>query len=171
MNAPSKNKLLTWLVFLLLVANAATIATFWLNRAKHPPPPKGTPSDFLVKELGFDNKQQELFFKLVKEHQEAAGQIRKKIKESKDAFFDLLKQPGLADSVKKKAAEAVSRNTEQLDLLTLDHFQKVRALCNSRQQEKFDSIIHEVTSMMARPQPIGPGRPQGPAPGGPENNP
>ena len=43
MNTVAKNKLLTWLVILLLVANAASIAMFWLSRGKNPPPPKGTP--------------------------------------------------------------------------------------------------------------------------------
>ncbi len=44
MNHGPKNKLLTWLVVLLLVANAATITMFWLGKAKHPPQPKGPPS-------------------------------------------------------------------------------------------------------------------------------
>ena len=31
-----KNKLLTWLVLLLLIANAGSIAMFWLDKEKQP---------------------------------------------------------------------------------------------------------------------------------------
>ena len=164
MNAPAKNKLLTWLVILLLIANTATITMFWLGKRK-PPPPKGTAHEFLVKELKLDAKQQVQLEVLVKEHREAAEKFREKIKEAKDSFFNLLQQPAVPDSIKRSAAAAVSAVTEQLDLLTLDHFQKVRALCTPDQQKIFDNIIHQVTRMMAPPQPGGPGRgPQGPPP-------
>jgi protein CpxP len=168
MNPAAKNKLLTGLVILLLLANAATIATFWFAKARHPRPPQGTPADFLIKELNLDNKQQEQFLQLVKEHREAAEQLRKKIKEGKDIFFDLLKQSPVNDSAKKAAAADVSNTTAQLDLLTFDHFQKIRTLCNPEQQKKFDSIIHEVTGMMAMPRPMGP---DGAGPPGPPEGP
>jgi len=176
MSTTSKNKLLTWLVLLLLVANAATLTLFWLGRAKHPPQPKGSPKDFLVTELKLDSQQQQQLEVLVKEHREAAEQLRGKTKEAKEHFFDLLKQPAVSDSAKQTAAKAVSAITEELDLLTLNHFQKVRALCTPAQQEKFDEIIHQLTNMMAQPRPpMGPGdRPGGPGgpppPGGPDGD-
>jgi Spy/CpxP family protein refolding chaperone len=172
MNSAAKNKLLVWLVALLLVANAASIAMFWLGKAKHPPQPKGTPQEFLIKELKLDAKQQEQLEVLVKEHRQAAEQLRGKTREAKEAFFDLLKQANVTDSVKQAAAKAVSVNTEELDLLTLNHFQKVRALCTTEQQKKFDEIIHQVTSMMGQPRPpMGPGNDrQGPPPGGPDGD-
>jgi len=156
---------LTWLVVLLVLANIATITMFWLNRPKHPAAMQGErPKDFLVQELKLDAKQQEQLEGLVKEHREAAEALRKKIKESKDAFFALLKQPGVPDSAKQAAAKAVSVNTEELDLLTFNHFQKIRALCTPDQQKKFDEILQRVTSMIAQPRP--PGGPGGPPPGG-----
>jgi Spy/CpxP family protein refolding chaperone len=168
MNTVAKNKLLTWLVILLLVANAASIAMFWLSRGKNPPPPKGTPQEFLVKELKLDSKQQEQFDSLRKEHRQAADQLREKIKAAKESFFDLLKQTNVSDSLKQSTAKAVSLFTEELDLLTLNHFQKIRSLCTPEQQKKFDEIIQQVTSMMAPPHPpAGPGGRQGPPPDGP----
>ena len=165
MNPVTKNKLLTWLVVLLLIANAATITMFWVGKPKQPVQPKGQAKDFLIAELKLDTKQQEQFLVLVKDHRKAVEQLRVKVKEAKDNFFDLLKQKEVADSVKKTAAAAVSTITEQIDLLTLNHFQKVRELCNPEQQKKFDEIIHQVTSMMGQQRPrMGPG---GSPPGGP----
>ncbi len=173
MNSGTKNKLLIWLVILLLLANAATITMFWLGRAKHPPQPKGSPKDFLITELKLDAKQQEQLEVLVKEHRQAAEELRGKTKEAKEAFFGLLKQTNVTDSTKQAAAKAVSVTTEELDLLTLDHFQKIRALCNAEQQQKFDKIIGQVTMMMGQPRPPGGsgGRPDGPPPpGGPDGD-
>ena len=90
---------------------------------------------------------------------------------SKETFFDLLKKQNVTDSTKQTAAKVVSSITEELDLLTLNHFQKVRSLCTTDQQQKFDEIIKEVTGMMGQQRPPGgPGKgngPQGPPPGGP----
>ena len=171
MNSSAKNKLLVWLVALLLVANAASIALFWLGKKKQPPQLKGTPNEFLIKELTLDAKQQKQLTVLVKEHREAAEQLRQQTREAKESFFDLLKQSNPADSTKQAAAKAVSVSTEELDLLTFAHFQKIRALCTPEQQKKFDEIIHQVTSMMGQPRPpMGPGNgPKGPPPAGPDN--
>jgi len=168
MSTGAKNKLLTWLVLLLLVANAATIAFFWMNKTKHLPPPKGTPKDFLIKELQLDAKQQEQLEVFVKEHQQAARQLRVKIKEGKENFFALLKQPAVTDSAKNELSTVVSSYIRQLDILTLEHFQKVRSLCKPEQQAKFDQIINEVTTMIGQPRPpMGPGNGRPPGPGMP----
>jgi Spy/CpxP family protein refolding chaperone len=165
MSTTAKNKLLTWLVILLLIANTATLAMFWLNKKPHPPQPKGAPNEFLIKELKLDTKQQEQLDVLVIEHRQMAEQIREKIRTAKDNLFDLVKNANATDSAKQTAAAACSKLTEQLDVLTVNHFQKLRALCNAEQQKKFDEIIHDVTRMMAQPPP---GRPGGPPPhGGP----
>lgn len=159
MNSGTKNKLLMWLVVLLLVANAATITMFWLGRTKPLQPMRGTPQNFLIESLKLDSKQQEQLEVLVKEHRQAAEQLRMKTKEGKEALFDLLKQQGVTDSIKVSKAKAISVITEELDLLTLNHFQKVRALCNADQQKKFDEIINDVVRMMGQPRPpMGPGR-------------
>ena len=172
MNSTAKNKLLIWLAVLLLVANAASIAMFWLGKVKQPPSPKRTPNEFLIKELKMDAKQEEQLEVLVKEHRQAAEKLRVKTREAKETFFDLLKQPNVTDSVKQTAAKEVSVITEELDLLTLNHFQKVRSLCTADQQQKFDEIIHQVTNMIGQPRPpMRPGNgPQGPPPGGPESD-
>lgn len=153
MNSTAKNKLLVWLVVLLLVANAASIAMFWMGKRKPPPPSKGSPIEFLIKELKLDTKQQEQFELLKTIHRNASEKLREKIKESKESFFDLLQQPTVSDSTKQAAANAVSVYTKELDLLTLNHFQKLRELCTSEQQQKFDEIIHQVTNMMGQPRP------------------
>ena len=164
MNNPARNKLLTALVVLLVIINAGTILLLWMGRGKQGPPPPQQPKEFLVKELNFDAAQQRQFDALVSEHRQAVEQLREQIKEKKDALFSLIKEPGTADSIKQAAADAVSRLTSQVDLITVNHFQKVRAICNAEQQKKFDAILKDLTRMIAQPRPPGDGPPGLPPP-------
>ena len=163
MEPVSKNKLLTWMVILLVIANAVTITIFWLNRKEQRPPANSAPAQFLINELKLDKVQQEKFMELVKEHRGQVESIRKNIKAAKDSLFALIRNDQASDSMKQAAADAASKLTSQIDVLTVNHFQKVRKICTPEQQSKFDEIIMEVTSMMAPPPPQRPGNP-GPPP-------
>jgi hypothetical protein len=147
-----KNKLFTWVIALLVFANLVTIVFYWTGRLHQMN--EGSPKEFLASQLKFDEQQKMQYFDLAQEHHENAQKIREKIKISKDAFFDLLKQSNVTDSAQRAAARNVSLNMEELDLYTLEHFKKVRALCNQEQKEKFDAIIHQITGAVTdQPRP------------------
>ncbi len=153
----TKNKLLTWLVILLLIANVASIALFWIGKNKPPRPAQnGSPAAFLTKELQLDSMQQQLFEVLRKEHHDSAEKIRAQIKDAKEAFFSLLKQATVVDSTKENLSKSISVLSEKLDLLTFNHFQKLRTICKPEQQEKFDDLILQVTHMISQQRPRGP---------------
>jgi protein CpxP len=153
------NKLIGGLILLLVIANIATLSVFWLGRLNRPGPPRGGPKDYIIKELGFNTAQQQKYEQLVADHHQKAEQYQENIKAAKDAFFNLLQNTAVADTTKKNAVDAISKQTEQLDLLTFEHFQKVRMLCTDEQKKKFDAIIHQVLEMMGRPKPPGNGPP------------
>jgi Spy/CpxP family protein refolding chaperone len=150
-----KNRVFTWLLGLLLLANAVTLVMFWLGRPKPENGPKGGASEFLVQQLNFNDQQKQQFEDLAKEHRARAQEIRPKIRAAKDAMFELVKQPGVSDSMKQEAAAKASEYIMQLDLYTLDHFQKLRAICNPEQQKKFDQILSQLTMMIANQRPPG----------------
>ncbi len=169
----SKNKLLTALVALLVLGNLASLAFLWLHKAPNAQPPTGARADaFITRELKLDRVQQEQYHQLMMEHRRQTQAVRMQIRDAKDAFFALLQNPGTTDSSKKQAAANVSRYTEELDLLTFEHFQKLRAICNPVQQQRFDEIIHQVIGMMGQgPGGRPPGGPQGGSRSGPPDRP
>ena len=152
------NKFLIGLVLILIVANIASVALFWIKESKPTAmqQPK-SPAAFLIKELQLNALQQQQFEALKKEHQAAASTLRKEVKDGKEELFDLLKLSTVADTMKQNAVRKISLLTEELDLVTFNHFEKVRAICNPTQQKKFDEIIKEVTKMMGQQGPIEPG--------------
>ena len=152
MEHTTKNKLLTWLVLLLLVANAASITMFWLDKQRQPATQqqRGTPAEFLISTLKLDTRQQAQLEILRAAHKDAAVILRQQLRVAKEAMFALVKQDNnINDIVQLRAAKSVSVVTEKLDLLALNHFKKIRAICNEEQQKKFDTIIGQVTEMIS----------------------
>lgn len=161
MNTSTKNNLLIGSVIVLIIANVAILTTIWYMHHRdvvH----RGTPADYLVKELGLNEEQKNKLHELASEHHHQAQQINEQIKNARDSFFSLLKQPNVTDSTKKTAADNIAKHLEQLELLTFDHFQQARNICTSEQQKKFDEILQDVLRMIGGP-PQGQ-RPEGPPP-------
>ena len=151
MNNANKNKFLTWLVATLLVANAVTILFFWINRPERMQGPKGSPREFLVNALELDSTQLDAFQDLIEEHQASARPLKKEIRTAKENLFQLLKQPVIPGPEKMKAVQAITLNIQALELLNLDHFQQLRALCNEKQKKKFDGLLDQLAGLMATP--------------------
>lgn len=168
--AINKNKWLTALVLLLVLGNLASLAYLWIGRGRQAPPPQPARADaFIIRELQLDATQQQQYRRLVEEHRRRTQDIRANIRAAKDEFFGLLQDTATTDSAKTAAAARISRFTEELDLVTFQHFQQVRAICTPQQQQHFDEIIRKVIGMMAggpqgSPQGRREGPPQGPPP-------
>ena len=157
MNTLIKKNLLLWSVIILILANIAMLATFFITRVHKAPHPAQTPALFIEKELGFDETQKQKFDELHKEHHDESEGIRRKINGEEDSLFSLLPNAS-SDSAKEQLIKQLAFNKSEIDRMTFDHFRKVREMCNPTQQKKFDVIIHDVIRMIA-PQP-----PQGPTP-------
>lgn len=172
MNNSTNNRWLSVVTLLLLTANIVTLALLWTNKNKEtrgdkfPPPAQGTGEvfEFLTNELKLSSAQQEAYRKLRDEHQAGQKELQDNIRKAKDALFSLLKQPGVTDSLIHMYSGKAVEADQQLDEFTFRHFQKLRAICNAEQQEKFDKIIQDALRRMAPPKRQGP--PPGMRPGG-----
>lgn len=172
MNNVLNNRWITLITFLLLTANIGTLALLWTkyenNKRKEgrpgPPPPNGQVFEFISNELNFDSTQREAYRQLRDKHQDGKKPIEENIQKAKDDLFSLLKKGKVDSSEIWAAAKRASEATMQMDLFTFEHFQKVRGLCNTVQQPKFDSIIKDVLKKIAPKRRM----PPGPPPPGPD---
>jgi len=148
-------------IVVLLLINISTLVFMWYSKQNHPhhmpPPPNGGPgntSEFLIRELNLDENQQKQFFEMRDKHREAVHEIQEKSGPMHHRFFELLKKVP-ADSVAAlQLADSMSMCQKQIELLTFNHFKKVREICNAQQQTKFDGVIQDALRMMA-PKPPG----------------
>jgi protein CpxP len=145
-----KNKITGWLIAILVLANIATLVFFWIGHLRNQR--NNSPKEFLANKLNFSYSQRDAYFDLAKEHNETARAIRKEVKLNKEAFFNLLKSDHVLDSVKTKAALEVSLSIQSLDILTFEHFEKVRAICTPVQKKIFDDLVQKMVNSVNNPQ-------------------
>jgi periplasmic protein CpxP/Spy len=164
MNTITNNRWITIIILLLLTANIVTLVLLWTHKSNDNILPaqlviKGQVFEFVTKELQLDSVQQETYKILRHEHQKGQRPLQDSIRKAKDNFFTLLQQPSASDTQINLLSHKVAAAEQQLEVFTFKHFQKLRAICNTEQQKKFDSIIKDVLRRMA------PGRrPPGPPP-------
>jgi periplasmic protein CpxP/Spy len=166
MSNATNNRWFTIITLLLLTANIVTLALLWTNKKPgrdhfNPPLPQQQPGgqvfQFLTNELKLDSAQQETYKKLRDEHRSQVRPFQDSIGKAKDSFFDLLKQENVSDSLVESFSKKIGNLEQQRDIFTFRHFQKLRAICNKEQKNKFDSIIQLALKQMAPPRGPRPG--------------
>jgi Spy/CpxP family protein refolding chaperone len=175
MNKKIYPRLLYWFVGILFVANLATLFLLWrsgqpLSGNRPPVQPGRGAEKYLVAQLKMTEPQQAAYKKLYEAHQSQRRTLHDSLRQSKDAFFDLLSRPGVNDSMLFANSQEAARLTQQEDILTFKHFQQVKALLTEEQKQEFDNIIKEVLRQMAPRPPARGNRPPRGADGPPHDD-
>lgn len=151
-----QQKWLLWLVVILLVTNILTLSFYWLKEKPAKPVLNG-PVDrerkmgqFMVDQLKLSADQETVYWKLRDTLIAQQRPVLDSIRAAKKRFFDLLKEPHGAtyDTLLSKRGDDIADLQRQLDLITIRHFEKVRAICNQDQLVKFDTVIAEIVNKM-----------------------
>ena len=161
----TNNRWMGIVTLFLITVNIFTLVLLWSNKERKSgddkmPPPQEQVFEFINKELKLDSVQQNAYKKLREEHQLAQRPLQDSIRQAREDFFELLKQPAATKEEIALQNNKISMAEEQLNLVTFNHFQILRQLCSADQQKTFDGLIKEVLHRMAPAR-----RPQGPPPG------
>ncbi|HLP50773.1 MAG TPA: Spy/CpxP family protein refolding chaperone [Chitinophagales bacterium] len=144
----NKTKFLYFIIAALLLMNAGTLTVMFVGKRFKPNGPRQV-SEWLAKELKFNEQQHEQYKLLQDEHRRNMAPIHQYDRALHDRYFKLL-QGGSTDSVLvKQLADSIAFNRAQTELATFYNFKKVRSICNAEQQQKFDEIIGDALRMMA----------------------
>lgn len=165
----NNNRLLTALVVVLLIANTVTMVLYWMDRQGAKPrnmgPGRGERNvAYLIRVLDLDSLQQQQLKLLVEEHVSQTKPLRDSMRDMKDAFFDLVQLPEPDSLQADMLLTKMSATQKQIDLYTLAHFKKIRAMCSKEQQAKMDGVLKDVLRQIAAPPPP-------PPPAGPDGRP
>lgn len=177
MNSIVKNKLITYLVVLLLVANSIAMGMYWwqqYNNSAQATSAKDNQgaSAFLKEKLGFDSAQLLAFNELQQKHRQSIRAVKDSMHFAKDQFFNLLEKDSVTEQELVDRASLAANKQIQLDRLTFDFFKSVQALCRPDQKIIFREIIQEALRIMGRPAPPPGGRgPRGPRGQAPNDGP
>ena len=156
MKSLNYNKFLSVATLFLLLVNMVILYLLWSHKKpRHDMdniPPPGPVFEFVNRELKLTTQQQDEYKKLREMHQANQKPLLDSIHAAKDAFFELLKQPGITDSTLNIYSNKLISLQQELEIITFKHFQQLRVICTPEQQIKFDQIIHEVLHQMAGPK-------------------
>ncbi len=161
----TNNRWMGIITLFLITVNIFTLVLLWSNKERKSgddklPPPQAQVFEFINQELNLDSLQQIAYKKLREEHQQLQRPLQDSIRQAREKFFELLKQSSATKEEIGLLNSNISNAEEQLNLVTFNHFQKLRQLCTTDQQKIFDGLIKEVLHQMAPAR-----RPQGPPPG------
>jgi len=143
----TQNKLLVLLVAILLIANLGLMLYFFVFRNDHKTGEASRPvSDFIQKQLGFNPDQVARFQQLRDEHKEAVKPVIEDMKKLKDSLYNLLQKPEFNDTIAVNLINKIGEKQKEWELMIFHHFQKVRAICDSGQLPKFDTLVHRMVT-------------------------
>lgn len=152
----NNTKILLAALGILVLLNVICLYTIWTMREHGQPLPRhkrfmppGGPKSYVIKELEFNEQQEEEYEKLVYEHRRMMRDTREEIRALKKKLYSRFSATGPDSSEVDKLTRAIADKVAYLEEQTFEHFQKVRALCSDRQKEKFDKIIDRVIDMMS----------------------
>lgn len=145
------NKALIFLVVVLLLSNVGLLLYFLVGKKpgnRQWGGQKGDFSivDFMKKEVGFNEEQTKQFKELHDKNRDSLKVLGDNIRTAKNELYKLLQQANAPDSIVYGRAEHLAQNQKSMELAMFRHFQKVRAICDSQQQVKLDSLVSRMNN-------------------------
>ena len=158
MNSP-RIKVLLFLIGILLVTNLVLLLFFVLNKDGEPGRGKRPPHtdrsqmmrNFLKDSVGFNEQQLTQFDQIREKNREDMKPLFEEMRQSKLAFYNLLKQPGTPDSVSQAAANLMAEKQMAVDMAFYKNFESIRSLCTPEQQAKYDTLVQQIVRRMIGP--------------------
>ena len=154
----SRIKVLLFLIGILLVTNLVLLLFFVLDKDDKAPGKRPQHTDraqmmrtFLKDSVGFSEQQLTQFDQIREKNREDMKPLFEEMRQSKLAFYNLLKQPGTPDSVSQAAANLMAEKQMAVDMAFYKNFETIRSLCTPEQQAKYDTLVQQIVRRMIGP--------------------
>ncbi len=141
-------------IVLLLLLNTGTLAFLWLGRpdtAPHPPRPEH--DRIIVERLQLTADQQETFEALKHEHHTQILDIQRRSGMLHGELFRLLRSPEPDGPGKDSILALIQQTNLDKELVTYEHFKKLRQILNDSQKPAFDQLAADMSARIMAPHP------------------
>jgi protein CpxP len=141
-----KNLLLYILLIFLIIVNGFFLFNYiGKPHMKGPRGPQG-PSNFIAKQLNFNDTQLDKFGELINSHKKRMRTISDDLKELKEGLFDNISNMSISESKIDSIATLIGNNEKEKDLEVFNHFRNIQSICNEKQKKYFDEIMRDALS-------------------------
>ena len=130
-----------WILAFFTILNLGTIGFFWFNHFNESRLTGGPHlKELIARELKFDENQKEMFYKIVKFHQDESAIIREEISNAKREYYRFDQN----QDQNRKALLSLQNAYGRLDTLNYTHFMQIRSICKGEQIEAFNLLISKI---------------------------
>lgn len=146
------NKALLIIIGVLLVSNLALLAKYMVGGKEQKTTRKTERSatDYMVRELQLNESQAEQFKTLWETVKEKNRPYFDSLRTTRENLYRHLKNEPQPEETIRSIADTIARYEAQLTLNNYRHFRKVRAICDSTQQIKLDTLIQRMGKRAGR---------------------
>lgn len=149
MYEPRNNKTMLILIAVLLLANIAGLAYFFMNKPGHKKTDMATQrknamSAYLKNDLGFNTVQLQQYDSISGKHHTLVEPLFEQMKAEKEKRLRFLAENNFADSAINQAVNQSAETQKILDIQMLLHLKDIRALCTDAQKQQFDTSIYKI---------------------------
>ena len=154
MNQFSRNKVLLTIIAILFLTNIVMLVLFLRVRQHADKPPKRLGlTEKLKNDVGFTPQQMSAYQARRDKFWASVREQFDSIKNTKVAFYNLMYDPSVPDSVLQARADMIGEKQKNLDLFVVKHFKNIRTMCTPEQLPKYDSLLPPlIERMTARPE-------------------
>lgn len=149
-------RILIWIIVILIASNLSMGLSFWYHRyqetrageeikSEEVEIPSEQRTRFFRDQLNLSSDQLEVFRELNREFNRSA---RKESNELEDLRIEMVKEMGKASPSTERLdsiAREVGGHHSELKEITMDYYLKMKAVCNTEQQEKLKEIFLSVS--------------------------
>ncbi len=141
----NSTRILTIAVIVLLLANIALV--FFIMKGRKGFDHKDgrrDPMEMMMKELNMTDSQQAIFKAMKDEHFKNIRPLFDSMRAAKNNFFSLMRNVSTNDSDIQVAEQKVLDQQRKVDMMTFQHFKKVRSIFTAEQLPQYDSLINKM---------------------------
>jgi periplasmic protein CpxP/Spy len=146
--AKNKSKAFLLIIAILLIANISLLAFFLQKRESNDygtrADRKAFISNFLKKEIGFNQSQLLQYDTLSNRHREKMSTFFENMKNNKNEQFKQLVTSNFSDTTINKLAEQSTVSQKIMEVQLFNHIKSIRSLCTQGQLPAFDSLFSKV---------------------------
>ena len=146
----SRNKLLLFIVAILLLANVVLLYFLFKGKENAKPPARENRgiSQQLKNDVGFSEDQLSAYNLRREKHMTEMKGLFESLRQSKEQFYNTVKDPQSPDSIVQTGANTIAERQKEIDVRTHAYFTDLRKICTADQLPKFDSLYQQVIKRM-----------------------
>jgi Spy/CpxP family protein refolding chaperone len=171
MDVFKQNKILFWIIIILVVINLGTIAGMWFLHfgrkphheillPQHPMPDRKSPGigrfEMLGTELKFNEEQMIKFNELRAGHQQEMKNYADKINGIKKKILADISMPEPDTAKANELFTEIGHYQASIEKEIFNHFRRIKMICTDEQKQKLNEILKDIAELKIPPQQLPP---------------